>query len=164
MLALRNFAYGADPVEEFLQVLDLVEQVARAPRGRDALLSVMRYFFAVAGREAKELRTALEPKVSRVVAMKMKTAADYLREEGYTAGHADGVLEGHLQGQAELVLSQLIEKFGDVPVRTRRRVRRASQAELARLAKRVLSARTMREVLGPFPTRKRRAACFISYV
>jgi len=62
---------------------------------------------------------------------------------------------GRVQGVREMVLSQLAERFGELPVRTQRRGRGASEAELARLAKRVISARTLSEALKPVASKQR---------
>ena len=69
------------------------------------------------------------------------TGAEKLREEGRA--------EGEAKGRAEVVIKQLTLRFGPLSASTEARVRAASIAELDRIAERVLSARSLAEVLEP---------------
>jgi predicted transposase YdaD len=62
-------------------------------------------------------------------------------------GRAEGQAEGRAEGRAELLLKQLALRFGPLPASTEARIRAASIAELEVFAERVLSAKTLDEVL-----------------
>jgi hypothetical protein len=61
---------------------------------------------------------------------------------------AEGEVRGRAQGRAELVLKQLTLRFGPVPAAVEARIRAASIAQLDTFAERVLTARSLDEVLG----------------
>ena len=54
--------------------------------------------------------------------------------------------EGRAQGKAELLLEQLIAKFGEQPAAVHERLAAATQSDLSRWAKRVLTAATLGQV------------------
>jgi hypothetical protein len=63
--------------------------------------------------------------------------------------YGEGKDDGRLEGRLEVILEQLISKFGPLPDEIQTRVRGAEGAELLRLAKRMLTAHTREEALGP---------------
>lgn len=62
---------------------------------------------------------------------------------------SQGRAEGEARGRAELVLKQVMLRFGPLHEATVQRVRNATIAELDAFAERVLSAKSLDEVLGP---------------
>ena len=66
----------------------------------------------------------------------------------FSQGEARGRSEGEARGRAAVLLKQLTLKFGTLPSATLERVQSASTAELDLWAERILSAKTLQEVLG----------------
>jgi len=75
------------------------------------------------------------------------------RAEGLVEGRAEGLVEGRAEGLVEgerLLLQKLLtRRFGELSADARRRLERASEAELERWAERVLTAATLDEVFLP---------------
>jgi len=59
------------------------------------------------------------------------------------------VAQGKTQGQADLVAKQLAHRFGALNTSARARIAAASTKELNVIGKRLLTAETLREALGP---------------
>jgi hypothetical protein len=57
--------------------------------------------------------------------------------------------QGEFSGRVSLILQQLEWRFGKVSKRNRARVREASIEDLEALGKRLLTAATLKEALGP---------------
>ena len=55
------------------------------------------------------------------------------------------------QGRLEIILKQLASRFGPLPEAVHARVRSADGAQIDTMADRMLTARTLEEVLGPLP-------------
>ena len=77
-----------------------------------------------------------------------KTAAEALIEEGFEQGFRQGFQRGRRRAKRESVLRLMRAKFGDVPVRTARRVRAIRKPErLDALLDRPLLAERVDDVL-----------------
>jgi hypothetical protein len=63
-------------------------------------------------------------------------------------GRAEGLAEGRIEGQAEIILKLLTLRFGPLSEAIQARVRNASGSRLEALAERVLTARTLEGALG----------------
>jgi len=62
---------------------------------------------------------------------------------------AQGRAEGKAEGRMEIVLKQLMLRFGPLAEAVQTRVRGAPEAQLDAVAERVLTAQTLEEALGP---------------
>ena len=72
----------------------------------------------------------------------MKTTADLLREEGRVEGEA----RGEARGRAEVLLTQLRRRFGDLPSALVVRLATSTIAQLDAIALRILDANSLDEV------------------
>jgi hypothetical protein len=72
------------------------------------------------------------------------TAAQILEQRGWERG----LERGREQGVREMLLMQLRTRFGDVPEGARARIEAATKGQLAGWAQRVLTARSVDEVLA----------------
>lgn len=79
------------------------------------------------------------------------TVAERLEARGEARGRERGKVEGRIEGKAELVLDQLTLRFGKLPARITRRVRKGTADDLQRWAARLLSAPTLAEVFADDP-------------
>ena len=68
-------------------------------------------------------------------------------EEGEQKGRSEGRQEGRQKGRQDLLLEQLTEKFGPLPVWAMKRLEAASSEDLHTWAKRILSGTTLEETL-----------------
>jgi uncharacterized protein DUF4351 len=67
---------------------------------------------------------------------------------GKEEGQADGWAEGRAEGRIELILELLALRFGPLTEATQARVRGAQDAQLDAVAERVLTAKTLEEVVS----------------
>ena len=68
------------------------------------------------------------------------------RKEGRQEGHQEGLKEG-VVAMRKLLLQQMTQRFGRLPVQVRRRVEEISSiAELSRVGKKLLSAESLRDL------------------
>ena len=74
----------------------------------------------------------------------MKTTADLLREEGQEQGR----MQGRDQERRELLTRQLKLRFGELPADVHQRLAAAAAETLLTWAERVITARTLDEVLA----------------
>ena len=81
------------------------------------------------------------------------------RKKGVCQGIEKGIEKGRAQGQAELLIALLEAKFGPVAESVQVRVKAAELGELTAWGTRVLTAKTIAEVLdaSAAPLRERRA-------
>ena len=68
--------------------------------------------------------------------------------EGRVEGKAEGRVEGKAEGRVEIVLKQLVLRFGTLSEANLARICGARDAELDAVAERVLTAQTLEEALG----------------
>ncbi len=67
---------------------------------------------------------------------------------GREEGRAEGKAEGKAEGERKVILSLLEERFGPVPASARARIEALGEAELEVLARRLLKAESLAELLG----------------
>jgi hypothetical protein len=125
-----------------------LKALARGRDGRRALEQFFRYIALV----AKELdRGELEQEVAQLLSSKEVSIVTTLFEKAMQEGHDKGLREGHDKGLREgqvRVLVRLLElKFGTLSPSARRRVEHATLPTLSRWAERVLTAKSVRQVL-----------------
>jgi hypothetical protein len=93
--------------------------------------------------ESTEIRAKiheLSPAAGRV----MMTTEQKLIQQGLT----QGLTQGLAQGRIELLMRQLVVKFGELAERYRERLAQGTLAELDTWAERVLQARTLDDVFA----------------
>ena len=69
------------------------------------------------------------------------------RSEGEQKGRSEGRQEGRQKGRQDLLLEQLTEKFGPLPVWAMKRLEAASSEDLHTWAKRILRGTTLEDTL-----------------
>ncbi|WP_425338410.1 DUF4351 domain-containing protein [Thiorhodococcus minor] len=77
----------------------------------------------------------------------MSTFAERFIQQGWERGRLEGALEGRQEGEAAVLLRQLQLKFGELPSAARERVAGADAQTLLTWSERVLTARSLDEVL-----------------
>jgi hypothetical protein len=130
---------GRDLRAEFPRWLQALEKVLAAPNGVAAFAALMEYILRVTQIPVTELREMVQP-LGATADEGLMTGAQQLIEQG----RAEGLAKGRL----ELVLMQLETKFGPLDTETKERVRAASAGDLDQVARRLLSATTLDDVLG----------------
>jgi predicted transposase/invertase (TIGR01784 family) len=140
-------------------------EVRRTPYGLRAFALVLRYMYhAARDLDPGEIRALVKGATTPEIEEEMLSLADKLMEqgrqeglqkglqkglqEGLQKGLQEGLQEGLQKGRAETVLKLLKLKFRKVPQSVAARVRAGSEAELDRWIERVLTARSLAEVLG----------------
>lgn len=69
------------------------------------------------------------------------------RKEALAQGRQEGQKEGAVKGTRKLLLQQMTHRFGRLPVQVRHRVEEISSiAELSKLGKKLLSAKSLRDL------------------
>ena len=78
-----------------------------------------------------------------------RTSLSLAKKDGRAEGLVEGRAEGLVEGERLLLQKLLTRRFGELSADARRRLERASEAELERWAERVLTAATLDEVFLP---------------
>jgi hypothetical protein len=118
------------------------------------LVSVLRYILETSRAEPATLRELLARQIGREAAEAIMTTAEMLRREGEARGEAKGIKKGEVLGKRGALLLQLRQRFGRLPAATVARIDKASAAELDTWFGRVLSAKSLDDVLGVRVRRK----------
>ncbi|MFT4165227.1 MAG: hypothetical protein QM650_08285 [Microlunatus sp.] len=137
-LLFKLTSASRDVVALLESLYDDFSQVAAAGGGRQDLTTVFTYIVNVSDVPAERLRP-FAARLGPVVEEALMTTAEMLR--------AEGRVEGRVQGQADLVLDQLVAKFGPQSADVRARVRAASSSQLRTWGLRILTATSVAEVL-----------------
>jgi hypothetical protein len=98
---------------------------------------------------SEKARRELEPYMKNSLGYEYQS--DFARRyvaEGMKEGRAEGKAEGKAEGRVEIVLKQLVLRFGVLSDANRARICGARDAELDTVAERVLTAKTLEEALG----------------
>jgi predicted transposase/invertase (TIGR01784 family) len=146
--ALRDARHPGKVARSLHRWASLLRELAGAESGAEALITIFRYLSLVA--EDLTPRTLLatlataDPKTRDTV---MTTLAEQWKAEGRLEGKAEGRLEGKVEGARLVLLAQLELKFGTLPESVRERVGNATEAELSTWAARVLSAKSLEQLL-----------------
>ena len=135
--------------QEITRIAAALEEVLRAPDGPAALEALLRYLVATHERlSVKKVGSILEkatgPRAQEVVV----TVLDDIERRGERRGRARGRAEGRAEGRAQTLLELLASRFGAVPANVSARILAADEATLTAWTARLLSASTLREVLG----------------
>jgi flagellar biosynthesis/type III secretory pathway protein FliH len=142
---------GRSPEEHRLACLEPIAQAEIDDARRLLLANCVETYVQLNEAERESYETLLDREENREVAVMERTllttldrAAQRGYDEGLTAGERKGKREGREQGKRELLLDLLGHRFGPLPDATVERVQAlTSPEELARLAERVLDARSL---------------------
>jgi uncharacterized FlgJ-related protein len=141
-----NATPGPHPVLAFLR--DHAEDVRAlyaTEQGRIWLAKLMEYTWKVNPRISQaNLMALVADLVGQDIEQTMETLEQLLRPEIFEKGVEKGVAKG----QRELLLSQLVHRFGTLPESVTRRVAAASTAELELWGKRILDAASLDDVFA----------------
>ena len=145
-----------DALTALANLVDLLRQLPMDRAGQDTLAAVLCYVFEVADPEPEpqRLQGFLARNVGSQATEVVMSAAEKLRQQG----RAEGRAEGETRGRAATLLKLLTLKFGELTVTTRKRVEASSIDQLDRLAERILSANTLREVFESKPAKTKTRA------
>jgi hypothetical protein len=138
-------------VEHRLACLEPIAQAEIDDARRLLLANCVETYVQLNAAERESYEALLDREENREVAVMERTllttldrAAQRGYDEGLTAGERKGKREGREQGKRELLLDLLGHRFGPLPDATVERVQAlTSPEELARLAERVLDARSL---------------------
>ena len=147
-VALWMLRDARDP-ERFLRSLGdwapLMETIAAAPNGREALLVLLRYIALVSDEmHLEKIRVTLEGRAPAAERLTMTTIAEHWRAEGRLEGRLEGKLEGRLEGKLESKVDSvllLLEGRG-IPVDEAQRSRIAACTDAETLDQWLLRAAT----------------------
>jgi predicted transposase YdaD len=143
LVVLQRGRGSLDPVGLLRAWIQTVIAVIAAPRGIDALKTIARYLMEAASgppEDFAEFLIELVPNGEEADMTEFVTIAEQLRRRG--------LAEGLAEGRADMLLLLLTEKFGELPDEASRTVAQASEDELKRWARLILSATSLDEVLG----------------
>jgi predicted transposase/invertase (TIGR01784 family) len=147
-LVLLCFKHAAHPdrlVEHLDRWVDLVKDTWRAPNGVTALGLVVRYLFEIGGPTPVQAFHALAArKVGKDMEKAFVSYADMLRQEG----RKRGLQEGRRKGRREALQNLLGARFGALPDPVLARLKSAKLEQLDRWLERILTARTLDDVLA----------------
>lgn len=120
--------------ERFLRSLGdwapLMETIAAAPNGREALLVLLRYIALVSDEmHLEKIRVTLEGRAPAAERLTMTTIAEHWRAEGKAEGRLEGKLEGKLESKVESVLLLLDGRRIPVDEAQRSRIAACTDAE-----------------------------------
>lgn len=153
LLALKNLRFAESAIDLLLSWRDLLNAVAHAPNGREALNTLFYYVARVApDLTPQEVKVRLEPAVEAQAKEAVVTLYDRLMEQGMEKGLEQGMEQGlekgELRGLRKALLNLLNLKFGEVSAADEARVAAASVAELETWIPRVLTAESAAAVFG----------------
>jgi predicted transposase YdaD len=136
---------------DFLPLLEgcaaLLQDAAGTRNGVTLLASLVRYILSISDTRpegVEQLFRQLGPKVEEA----FMTGAQILRAEGEAKGKAEGEAKGKAEGKAEVVLKQLMLKFGPLSAEDVARVEQSHVEQLDALAERLITMSTLDEVFG----------------
>jgi predicted transposase YdaD len=158
-----RFLHGTRP-DEAQQALerlhDLLQRLHDDPAGQSGFRAITFYVASVAD-VPRDVLAAVFRRISpraeemimeatgRAVRAGIEQGTKLGRQEGLEEGIKEGIKEGRKEGQATVLLALLQQRFGTLPETAIARVRTATAPEFEAIVHRVLTARTLAEVLGP---------------
>ncbi len=108
------------------------------------ILARLRSLVPVLERETERMPILEDIMDHEIIGRERKRGMAIGREEG----RAEGKAEGKAEGERKVILSLLEERFGPVPASARARIEALGEAELEVLARRLLKAESLAELLG----------------
>ncbi len=144
-LVLLRFARSGELVEVLVSLSELVNRVLDGAQGGERVGLLMRYTLHVSPAIEPEIlaatmATRIDPRVGDIV----MSTAERLREEG----RREGIEQGIEQGQRGMLRALIESRFGALENAEREQLESASPEELTRLAERVLTATSLRELFA----------------
>ena len=140
MAVLSAMAHGRDTDSD--KALRISIAAIAASAGLDADRSIL-YFDLVQASMSEAARKALQSMDPAKYEYQSEFARRYVAQ-----GEAKGKAEGKAEGKVELLLKLLALRFGSISPAAEARLQAASTAELDTFAERVLTAKSVEEVLG----------------
>ncbi|WP_041725865.1 DUF4351 domain-containing protein [Desulfurispirillum indicum] len=77
----------------------------------------------------------------------MSAVIEKWEARGILKGRQEGIQEGMLKGQAQILYTQIERRFGSVPPAVHERIAQATEEELSRYAVNIFDAKTAFEVV-----------------
>ncbi len=146
--ALRDARNGPRMLDGFPAFGPALVGMSAGPGGLQAMIRWLSYITdVVEAPTSHEIQRRVIETVGAVAEKAMATIAEQLRQEGRQQGRQQGRQEGRQEGQRGVVLKQLRVRFGEVPDRVVARVDAATSEQLDRWAERILTAKSIDEVL-----------------
>jgi hypothetical protein len=128
--------------------VDALGEMHAAPGGAEAFMSVLRYIYLVNDQVPPD---RVAERLGRLLGEGAKEAyvtyGEQLIQQGLERGLEQGLEQGLQRGQVKLLRKQLEHRFGALSEGTLERLEAAGEQDLDRWAERVLTARTLDEVL-----------------
>jgi hypothetical protein len=154
ILGVMKHARSPEVLTFYLAHTADVRELLATEHGRHVLALSMRYTERVNGQLERDILIRhLAPLVGPGLEDHMLTFEQLLRKEefekGVDQGREDGIKEGIEKGQRELLLDQLTERFGALPMAVTERITQASVQNLKRWGKRILTAASLDDVFAP---------------
>jgi predicted transposase YdaD len=176
MLALWLFMHahtGRGLIARLPAVSDLLVRVVEA-QGIELASTFSRYIIEVGRTSIDEVMEAVESELDSRLKEPFMNAAEQLRREGWKKGREEGIRkgreegirkgreegiregreEGIRRGRRSTLLKLLALRFGPLPERVKRRVRRAGDDKLDEWTERVLAVRSLDEVFAAAPPKR----------
>ncbi len=154
LLAMKHI-FRDDLAERLPSILGLLRDLAARRTGLEYLHTLLQYLVCAADTLTPEtLAQALEAALPAAGGTDMPTIAEQWIEQGRQQGRQQGLQQGlqrgiergQVEGEAAVLVHQLLRKFGGLPAPHRDRIGHADSATLLRWAERVLTADTVDEV------------------
>jgi hypothetical protein len=128
--------------EELLLIADDLRALSQNPAFHHYLILLLRYTFQTANGDMDAVHALLRRTLDPSMESQMGTLAEQLIQRG----RAEGIREGVLNGQREVLARLLALKFGVLPSAAQERIACATHDQLAEYTLRVLSAETLESV------------------
>ena len=142
--ALRDARSPGRLLQTMGQWAEALGEVTLAPNGKEALVALFRYISLVTDQltvdQLKEAVREAAPQAEETI----MTIAEQLRQEG----RAEGRAEGRLEGRASVLQELLEDKFGPLSQEVRVRLQSATDEQVSRWTKRILTADSVQAVFG----------------
>lgn len=148
-VCLRDMRTEKPIVDVFSPWVEELIDAVRSPWASADMAFVARYVYEL--REPEEVEafhSFVEHSVGPEAKEIMVTAAEQLIRQGIEQGLEQGIEQGQVEGERNLLLKLLRQRFGRLDAETERRIAAATSHELDTWGSRVLSATTLDEVLA----------------
>jgi predicted transposase/invertase (TIGR01784 family) len=145
LISLKHARHSENLGERLEAAAEMFREILQAPQGLGALARVVRYILLVSDHATPhELRGLL----ARHVNQRAGEVAMSVGERLIAKGREEGREEGALEGQRDLLLRQICQRFGDLAEGDRQRVLQADQSTLFRWTDRILTATSLGDLFG----------------
>ena len=146
LLHLQCMRKTPDTAALLLSWRALYRRLLATPGGRSIAHLLVSYTAAVSNDEPERLRLAFR-QIEPAMESDYMTTAEQLIQRGLEQGLQQGLQQGAAQGTTQVLLAQLEQRFGQLGEATVQRVRSSSAQQLEQIARAILTAATLDEVL-----------------